>query len=93
LTLNKEIKRVLVVGSWAKEQITIENIRKKSDVKVFAYMDTKNPAISSLVDGYEIGGLDNKIQIVKYAKKQKTDLVLITTAMPLSVGVVDALEK
>jgi phosphoribosylamine--glycine ligase len=90
---NNEIKRVLVVGSWAKEQITIENIRKKSDVKVFAYMDTKNPAIASLVEGYEIGGLDNKEQIVNYAKKQKIDLALITTAMPLSIGVVDALEK
>jgi phosphoribosylamine--glycine ligase len=93
LSLDKEIKRVLVVGSWAKEQITIENIRKKSDVEVFAYMDTKNPAIALLVDGYEIGGLDNKEQIVKFAKKQKIDLALVTTAMPLSVGVVDALEK
>jgi phosphoribosylamine--glycine ligase len=56
-------------------------------------MDTKNPAIALLVDGYEIGGLDNKEQIVKFAKKQKIDLALVTTAMPLSVGVVDALEK
>jgi phosphoribosylamine--glycine ligase len=93
LTLNKDIKKVLVVGSWAKEQITIENIRKNSDVKVFAYMDTKNPAIISLVDGYEIGELGDKEKIVNYANKQKIDLVLITTAMPLSVGVVDALEK
>ena len=93
MMLNTEIKRVLVVGSWAKEQITIENIRKKSDAKVFAYMDTKNPAIALLADGYEIGELDNKKQIVNYAKKEKIDLVLITTALPLSVGVVDVLEK
>lgn len=82
-----------MVGSWAKEQITIENIRKKPDVKVFAYMDTKNPAIVSLVDGYKIGRLDKKEKIIDYAKKENIDLVLITTAMPLSVGVVDALEK
>jgi len=93
LTVKKDIKRVLVVGSWAKEQITIENIRKKPDVKVFAYMDTKNPAIISLVDGYKIGGFDKKEKIVNYVKEQKIDLVLVTTAMPLSIGVVDALEK
>jgi phosphoribosylamine--glycine ligase len=93
MTVVKEIKRVLVVGSWAKEQITIENIRKKPDVKLFAYMDTKNPAIVSLVDGYELGGLGNKRKIVNYAKKEKIDLALITTAQPLSVGVVDSLEK
>jgi phosphoribosylamine--glycine ligase len=93
LTSNKDIKKVLVVGSWAKEQITIENIRKKSNIEVFAYMDTKNPAIASLVDNYKIGKLDKKKQIVDYAKKQKIDLVLITTAQPLSLGLVDALEK
>lgn len=93
MTVKKDIKRVLVVGSWAKEQITIENIRKKPDVKVFAYMDTKNPAIISLVDGYKIGGFDKKEKIVNYVKEQKIDLVLVTTAMPLSIGVVDALEK
>jgi phosphoribosylamine--glycine ligase len=89
----KKIERVLVVGSWAKEQITIENIRKNSNVKVFSYMSTKNPAILSLVDAYEIGRLDNKKKIVDYAKKQKIDLALITTAQPLSVGTVDALER
>ncbi len=93
MTLKKDKKNVLVVGSWAKEQITIENIRKKPDVKVFAYMDTKNPGIVSLVDGYEIGDLDKKEKIVDYVKKEKIDLILITTAKPLSVGVVDALEK
>jgi phosphoribosylamine--glycine ligase len=91
--LKKDIKRILVVGSWAKEQITIENIRKKPDVKVFAYMSTKNPVIVTIVDGYKIGELDKKKQIVDYAKKENIDLVLITTAQPLSVGVVDAVEK
>jgi hypothetical protein len=27
---NNKLDRVLVVGSWAKEQITIENIKKKT---------------------------------------------------------------
>jgi phosphoribosylamine--glycine ligase len=89
----KEINKVLVVGSWAKEQITIENIKKNSNVKVFAYLSTKNPAILSLADDYKIGKLDKKDEIVNFAKEKDIDLALITTAMPLSVGVVDALEK
>ena len=78
MSLVKEINSVLVVGSWAKEQITIENIRKKPDVKVFAYMDTKNPGIIDLVDGYKIGDLHDNRDIINYAKEQKIDLVLIT---------------
>jgi phosphoribosylamine--glycine ligase len=93
LTFHKEINKILIVGSWAKEQITIENLQKKNDVNVYAYMSTHNPAIVSLVDDYLIGTLDNTKQIVEYAKQQEIDLVLITTAQPLSVGVVDALEK
>ena len=91
--LPEKIERVLVIGSWAKEQITIENISKKPSVQVFSYMSTKNPGIISLVNDYMLGALDNKEQIVDYAVKQKIDLVLITTAQPLSVGVVDALQK
>jgi len=87
------IKRVLVVGNWAKEQITIENIKQKPDVKVFAYMDTKNPGIIDLVDGYKIGDLRDNRDIINYAKEQKIDLVLITTAAPLSKGLVDELQR
>ena len=90
---NNEIKRVLVVGSWAKEQITIENIRKKPDVKVFAYMDIKNPGIIDIVDGYKIGGLHDTLDIINYVKEQDIDLVLITTAAPLSKGLVDEFQR
>jgi phosphoribosylamine--glycine ligase len=89
----KSIKKILVVGSWAKEQITIENIKHNSAYKVYVYMDTKNPGIISIADGYKIGNLNNLEDIVTYAKNQKIDLVLITTAAPLSLGLVDKLEK
>ncbi len=90
---NRVIKRVLVVGSWAKEQITIENLKKKENIDIFAYLDTRNPAIISLVNGYKIGELHAIDNLVNYAKKEKIDLVIITTAVPLSLGLVDALEK
>jgi len=87
------MRRVLVVGSWAKEHATIKNIRNNKRVKVFSYLDTKNPGIIPLVEGYQIASLYEVKSIVSYAKKIKADLVIITTAAPLSVGAVDALKE
>jgi len=88
------IKRVLVVGSWAKGQITVENLRIRNlNINIFAYMSVKNLAIISLVDGYKIGRFDKTNDIVEYARKQRIDLVIVTTAEPLSLGLVDALKK
>ncbi|MCF7872698.1 MAG: phosphoribosylamine--glycine ligase [Candidatus Omnitrophica bacterium] len=87
-----KLKKILVVGSWAKEQITIENIKKNSSYKVFSYLDTKNPAIISLVEGFYLGNLSDSGAILNYAKEIESDLVLITTASPLAVGSIDKLE-
>ncbi len=86
-------KNVLIVGSWAKEQITIENIKRDPNVKIFCYLDTKNPGIIELTHGHKIGSLYKVNSIVEYAKEIKADMVIITTALPLSLGVVNALEN
>ena len=87
------VKRVLVVGSWAKEQITIENLSSNPEIEIFSYMDIINPGIISLVKSYHAGSLQDIEAIVKYAGEQKIDLVIITTASPLSRGLVDALQE
>lgn len=89
---NSSVKRVLVVGSWAKEQISIENLSGNPKVEIFSYMDTRNPGIIPQVKGYHIGSLKDIHSIVRYAKEQEIELVIITTASPLSMGLVDALE-
>lgn len=86
------VKRVLVVGSWAKEQITIENIHSNPEIEIFSYMDIRNPGIMSLVEGYKVESFQDIHAIVRYAREQRIDLVIITTASPLSRGLVDALE-
>ena len=86
------VKRVLVVGSWAKEQITIENLSGNPDIEIFSYMDIRNPGIASLVKGYQIGSFQDLPAIVNYAQGQLIDVVIITTASPLSLGLVDELE-
>jgi len=89
----REYKRVLVVGSWAKEEITIENIKKDPGIEVFSYLDTKNPGILERVDGYHIGQLGDVGNALSYAKEKDVDLVLVTTAATLAAGLADALEK
>ncbi len=86
------MKNIVVVGSWAKEHITIKNIKGNSFYRVFCYLDAKNPGIISLVDGYKIGSLYDLSGIVEYVKSICADLVLITTAVPLSLGLVDKLK-
>jgi len=86
-------RRVLVVGSWAKEQITIENLKEDPNVEALAYMDIENPAIASMADGYRVGSLYDTGDMVEYAKSEEVDLVIVTTASPLSAGLVDALRK
>jgi phosphoribosylamine---glycine ligase len=87
-----KISNVLVVGSWAKEQITIENIKSNKQIKVYAYLDTKNPGILKIADGYRIGSLKDIENIKDFCEKKTIDLVLVTTASPLQAGLVDLLE-
>jgi phosphoribosylamine--glycine ligase len=87
------MKRLLVVGSWAKEQITVENLKQNPDLKIHVYMDTRNPGIEKLADDTEIGDLYDITNIASYAEKKKIEMVLPTTAAPLSAGLIDALEE
>lgn len=89
---NNKLDRVLVVGSWAKEQITIENIKRKNQIQVYAYLDTRNPGILKIADGYRIGSLKDIENIKDFCEKKAIDLVLVTTASPLQAGLVDLLE-
>ena len=85
--------KVLIVGSWAKEQATIENIVNIAGSKAYVYMDTPNPGIMALVNDYRIGDLKDTKNIVDYADSISADLVLVTTASPLAVGLVDSLRE
>jgi phosphoribosylamine--glycine ligase len=88
-----DMKRILVVGSWAKEEITIENLKKNPGLEVFSYLDTRNPGILGRADDVRIGSLYDVEDILDYAGERNIDLVLVTTAAPLAAGLVDILEK
>jgi len=85
--------RVLVIGSWAKEEITVKNIKRSSEYEVHAYLDTPNPGIIARADEHVLGALTDVARIETYAREKKIDLALVTTAAPLAAGVVDRLES
>ncbi len=88
----KKFNKILIVGSWAKEQITIQNLKRFGNYTVFTYLDTKNPSIINITDDYKIGSFTDVEDMVRYARNSDIDLVLITTAAPLNAGLVDALK-
>jgi phosphoribosylamine--glycine ligase len=55
-------------------------------------MDIRNPGIIPLVKGYKTESFHDISAIVKYVMEQNIDLVIITTASPLSRGLVDELQ-
>lgn len=88
----RQIRRVLVVGSWSKEQITAEHLKRDPGLAVHAYMDTRNPGIARTVDGFRVGSLDDAGAVADYARRTGADLVLLTTAAPLAAGAADRIE-
>ena len=82
--------KVMCVGSWAKEQITVELLRK-SGIEVYAYMDTNNPGIIPLVNKYKIGSLGDVSLIVSFAISNGISLAFITNGYSLKAGVSNAL--
>lgn len=86
-------RRILVVGSWAKEQITLEHLGESSDVERLAWIDTENPLLIEEADRHRVGSLGEIGDIVGFARETGADLVLPTTASPLAKGLVDALDE
>jgi phosphoribosylamine---glycine ligase len=89
----KDVGRVLVVGSWAKEEMTVKHLKEASGVEVLAFMDTMNPGIAARADGYHVGPLSQVDSIVEFAGERRCDLVLPTTAEPLQHGLADVLDE
>ena len=88
------MKKILLVGSEARGHCIAETLKRSAtscDVVCFGSSD--NPGIKKVTSAYEVGKLDDLGSIVVFAKAQKVDFAVISPELPLSVGVVDALEK
>ncbi|MBP7805112.1 MAG: phosphoribosylamine--glycine ligase [Candidatus Pacebacteria bacterium] len=85
---------LLLIGSGAREHIIAKSIKKSlSNPQLFCFGSSNNPGIKELCSGYYTDKLDNVDAICEAAKDCKAELAIIGPELPLSAGVVDALEK
>jgi len=85
---------ILLVGNGAREH-AIEKTLSKSpqDKKLYAFMSAKNPGITRLAAGYQLGDTCKPDDIAAYALKNKIELAVVGPEAPLAAGIVDALEQ
>ena len=83
---------ILMVGHGARENVIAETFRKNKDAKLYSYMKSKNPGISSLSKGIELGNYNELDKIKNFSKKNNIDFAFIGPEEPLEKGVVNALE-
>jgi len=84
---------ILLIGSGAREHVIAETLKKNKEAKLFSYMKSKNPGISSLSEQIEIGSYSELDKIKEFAEKNKVDFAFIGPEDPLNEGVVDKLQE
>ncbi len=86
------MKNVLLIGNGAREHVLAETImRSLHHPRLFAYMKTNNPGISSLSEGVRLGRYDDQEAIAEFARACAVGLAVIGPEDPLNSGVVDSL--
>ncbi len=85
---------VLLIGNGAREHAIAEAlIRSRHNPKLFSYMKSNNPAISSLSVDTRVGSYTDLDDINQFAKENRIDFAIIGPEDPLNNGVVDSLQK
>ncbi len=83
---------VLLIGNGAREHAIAEALmRSNRDPRLYAFMKTNNPGISSLSSEVRIGRYDDAEMIVAFAREKQIAFAVIGPEDPLSHGIVDAL--
>lgn len=86
------MKKILLVGSGAREHVIAETLKRSpSEVSIIAYGKAKNPGIAALADRYETGPLDTFEKLKKLAAEQQPDFAIVGPDDPIADGAVDAL--
>lgn len=86
------MKKVLLVGSGAREHVLAETImRSPQDVHLYVFAKTRNPGIIHMAQDYRVGDLMNNEEIVAYAQEMRPDFAIIGPEDPIANGIADAL--
>ena len=85
---------VLLIGNGAREHAIAEALMRSSrDPRLYAFMKTNNPGISSLSAEVRIGRYNETDAIISFAKEREIAFAVIGPEDPLSHGIVDALTE
>jgi len=85
---------ILLVGNGAREHALAEAIsRSEQKPRLFSFMKTNNPGITSLSEKIKLGSYADLGAITGFATENKIEFALIGPEDPLNNGVVDALSQ
>jgi phosphoribosylamine--glycine ligase len=83
--------KILVIGSGGREHAIIWKLRQNKNIKKI-YCAPGNGGIASLAECVNINAMD-KEKIIEFSKLNKIDMVVVAPDDPLSIGMVDSLDK
>lgn len=84
-------EKILILANEAREEITIERLKKQTNSDIHSYLNIPNPGIMRF-GNYKIGSYKNIKKILTYVKKNNFDYVLSLMCQPMEFGLADALK-
>lgn len=86
------MKKILLVGSGAREHVLAETIlRSPQEPQLYVFAKTNNPGIMHMAQGYHLGNLMSNEEVIAYALEIRPDFVIIGPEDPIGNGLADAL--
>ncbi len=88
------MRRVLLVGSGAREHILAERLaQSREPVELYGFLGHRNPGIVGLCQGFTLGTVTDVAAVAAYAREIAASWACIGPDDPLALGLVDALAE
>lgn len=85
------MKRILLVGSGAREHAIASALARSQEVELYAAMSSRNPGITKLAEDVRVTQITDPEAVMNYATRNRIQLAVVGPEAPLVSGVVDAL--